>query len=332
MSMTTTGSGPKLSWLSVKNASSQKILAWLTLVGVGAAVYVWVLPFVLVIASMTVKLIILGFIAWVMLMFLANARFRWAIGFLVQRLINALVTGIIKRDPVGVMKNYLREVDENLVKLSDRIGEIRGAITKAKSDLQNDTNEKEASEQILLGHKRNGTTDSASARTEANKIRRREQSIARMTAEIQQGEAIIAFLGRYHEQAQAYREDLKDNILFTERERKRVKTSAAAFRAVKSILKGGSVGAEMYEEANEYAREDAARFVGEMQQFVSESQGALESFSLQQDGAVQQVLARLEEKGKDSLLLGYQPGTPVPMAAGGERESVATSVDRFLNL
>lgn len=330
MSLTTT-SGKSTGFLSLKNEGAQRFLGWAGLAGIVGVFAYYVLPIVLAMTILIAKIVIIGGFAWLVLMFLLNPRFRWAMGFLVQRTINLLVSGIISQDPIGVMKSYLREVNENLVKLSDRIAEIRGAVTKARRDRENDMAEKQRAEQTLLAYKQRNEEMSPGARTQANIIIRREQSIARMDGEIEQGEKIIDFLGRYHAQAEAYRDDMKDNILMTERERKRVKTSAAAFKAAKSILAGGSVGADMYDEALEFAREDAARMVGEMQQFVSESAGALQSFELQQDGAVMQVLARLEEKGKGSLLLDYQPGQPAPLSSEREERVLApASVERFL--
>jgi chromosome segregation ATPase len=245
-----------------------------------------------------------------------DPKFRWSIGFLTQRIVGLFASLIVTNDPIGVMRYRLKEAKAMLQELLNSIAELRGAVDKAYRD--RDTYQQEldkaegrlsAAQKRAEGNRPNG----AMMATQANMALRRRRSIESINREIAQGENMIKLLERYAEQSEAYVLDMGDNISFTERERKRLKTAFSAFKAAANILKGKSVGAEMYEEALDRANEDAAMMIGEMKQFISESRGALEGFELDKEGAVEQALKNIEAKSQGSLMLEFQPGMGLPL-------------------
>lgn len=322
-----------LGFLDIRNEKSQKLLGWLAVGAVGLGVWNWVLPWVLFTLVGTIKVVVLGVILVTLLTVVLDPRFRWMIGYLTQRLVGLLTSAIINNDPIGVMKARLREMNSTYSVFRERIAELRGSVEKALRDMEVYVAELQQAEGKLKAAQRKSPQPTALISTLANTIQRRQTAIDRIKKEIEQGRNMISLLERYAAKSEAYIADTSDNISMVERERKRLKTAFSAFAAAKKILKGQTVGADMYDEALDVASEQASAMVGEMKQFITESRSAIEGFELEQEGAVETVLARIEQKSTNSKMLGYQPGVPlnlqtdkvpVPISAGAD-------ISRFLD-
>lgn len=320
-------------FLDVRNEKAQKILGWLAIGGVGLAVWTWVLPWVLFTLVGTIKVVVLGVIFVALLTVVLDPRFRWMIGYLAQRFVGLLTSAIINSDPIGVMKARLREMRSAYNEFMARIAELRGSVEKAGRDRALYAQELEQAEGKLKAARKKEQPNVALIGTLANTIKRRENGITRINKEIAQGENMISLLERVLAKSEAYIADTSDNIMFTERERKRLKTAWSAFAAAKKILKGQTVGADMYDEALDVASEQAAAMIGEMKQFITESRSGIESFELEQEGAVETVLARIEAKSNKSKMLEYQPGVPLDLKAHKQSVLVSAEADirRFLD-
>ena len=322
-----------LGFLNIRNEKAQKLFGWLAVGGIGLGVWNWVLPWVLFTLVGTLKVVALGSILTVFTMMVLDRRFRWTIGYLTQRFVGLLTSAIINTDPIGVMKARLREMQSTYNEFLARIAELRGSVEKALRDMSVYVGELDAAEGQLKAARKRVQPPIAQINTLSSTILRRQNAIERIKKEVEQGRNMISLLERYAAKSEAYVADTSDNILMVERERKRLKTAFSAFAAAKKILKGQTVGADMYDEALDVANEQASAMVGEMKQFITESRSAIEGFELEQEGAVETVMARIEKKSADSKMLEYQPGVSLNLQADKVPVPVSASVDigRFLN-
>lgn len=321
-----------LGFLNIRNEKAQKLFGWLAVGGIGLGVWNWVLPWVLFTLVGTLKVVAIGSILAVFAMVVLDPRFRWMIGYLTQRFVGLLTSAIITSDPIGVMKARLREMQSSYSELLARIADLRGSIEKALRDMSVYVEELEAAEGQLRAANKKAQPPTGLINTLASTILRRQNAIDRIKKEVEQGRNMISLLERYAAKSEAYVADTSDNILMVERERKRVKKAFAAFAEAKKILRGQTVGADMYDEALDVANEQASAMVGEMKQFITESRSAIEGFELEQEGAVETVMARIEKKSADSKMLEYQPGVSLNLQADKVPVPVSASVDinRFL--
>lgn len=252
--------------------------------------------------------------------------------------IRALVGFFVTIDPIGIMKNYLQDVNKTIVEFSSRISELRGAIDQAIADRDLFQKEYDEAMATVSAYRKKGQEDDPGVQTQASIANRRRTSITDLSKLIVQMEAILRILERYFNKSKAYRDDLKDTIDFEARRRKAIKSASAAFNAAKEILAGNTIGAEFYDEALMAAQEQAANMVGEMKQWVFESQDMLKTFEMKEAASVELALARIEEQERSggSLLLEYNPGQLAPVIDGrekvpAERPSTTQDVERFLS-
>lgn len=250
--------------------------------------------------------------------------------------VRALVGFFVTLDPIGIMKNYLQDVNKTIAQFSNRISDLRGAIDQAKDDLEGFHDEYKKAMAYVAAARKNGREDDPSVRTQANIANRRKDSMDDLGKLVVQMEAILRLLERYFDKSKAYRDDLKDTIDFEARRRKSLKAAAGAFQAAKRILAGDTIGADFYDEAMAAAQQQAAQMVGEMKQWVFESGDILKTFEMQEAASVEMALQRLEQQEKTggSLLLDYSPGVPIPQAGEQVKTAVRSTagqdIERFL--
>jgi chromosome segregation ATPase len=132
---------------------------------------------------------------------------------------------------------------------SEQIGNLRGAIDTTKEDLEQYQHEYEEAMAYVAAARKRGDENDPSVQTQASIAERRRSSLADVGKLLEQMQAILALLERYYTKSVAYRDDLKDNISFTERKRKTLKIASSAFQKAASILRGDTIGAEFYDAA-----------------------------------------------------------------------------------
>lgn len=326
-------SSNSLGFLSVRNEKAQKLLGWLAVGGIGLGIWTFILPWVLYTLIGTAQVAAIIAVLFVFGMIVLDPRFRWMVGYLTQRLVGLLTSLVINTDPIGVMKARLRELKSTYEEFIERIGELRGSVEKALRDMEVYVNELQDAEGKLKAAQKRSPQPTALISTFANTIDRRQKAIDRIKKEIDQGRNMISLLERYAERSEAYISDTSDNITFTERERKRLKTAFSAFASARKILKGQTVGADMYDEALDVASEQASAMVGEMKQFITESRSAIEGFELEREGAVETVLARIQAKSAESpLMLQHMPGIEIKVSdtVSTPATSVRADITEFL--
>lgn len=340
MSMTTTNPGGKSFW-ALTNTAPESIAGKALLLAGGTAAAYYVVPVLTSIAWSLASLI------GAALTITVGATALFALGAIIidGRLVKLLDYGyrlvvrgllgfFITLDPIGIMKNYLQDVNKTIATFAEKISDLRKAINKAREDRNTFQQEYEEAMSMVSAAKKLNPADPV-INTESNKANRRHRSIQELDKLIAQMEAILGILERYFAKSKAYRDDLKDTIDFEARRRAAMKSAASAFSAARRILSGNDVGAEFYDAALEATQQQVAGMIGEMQQWVFESQDILKTFELQEAAAVERALKRLEEQEHGSKVLEYKPGDAVTIVEQStanpvERRSVSADVESFL--
>lgn len=319
-----------VSFLSPRNESTQNLLGTLVVVAVGGTIAYFILPFVLAIAVLGLKLFVIGGLLVFGLFAVFNGQIRKAAGYLFQALIRKFWRTAIKKDAVGIMKFYYKEVEKSIAQFAARIGVVRGVISQIDAEIIEAKAERDGSLDVLRAAKDQNLPLSDALQTEAKKVERRDVRIAALEKNRIVFENLVGRLERYFSKSKAYKDDLADQIREAERTQKSVRAAGAAFKAAASILRGDSEGAQHYSDSLDFIREEAAGIVGDIEQFVFETKDAMEIESLRDAGAVSRVMDRLTERESKSPLLEYRPGQSagIPMPKTAEAEPV--SVDRFL--
>ena len=214
------------------------------------------------------------------------------------------ITGIfVKIDPIAVLKSYIDHLESSLSKMTKQINQLRGQMHKLKELIVN--NQKEIQTNLRDATKYRDTEKQAQMILKTRKAGRLQDSNMRLEDLYKRMETLYRILTKMQETSYVMAEDLKDQVMVKETERKAILASHSAMNSAMSILKGDPDKRVMFDMALEAIANDVSSKMGEMEQFMDMSEKIMKGIDLQ-NGVFEEELKLLEdwEKKGSSLLLG----------------------------
>jgi len=119
-------------------------------------------------------------------------------------------------------------------------------------------------------------------------------------------EVLYRVLNKMHENSAILVEDVTDQVMVKEQERKAITAGNSAMKSAMSIIKGDTDKRAIFDQALEAIADDVSNKVGEMERFMEMSEGFMQSMDLQNGVFEEEGLKMLEkwENESTSLLLG----------------------------
>ena len=212
------------------------------------------------------------------------------------------ITGIfITIDPIGILKNYISDLEGNLRKMSKQIGDIRGQMRKLKTLVE--TNEKEIANNMALASaakKKGNTTQLTLSSRKAARLKESNKKYTNLTNRMQ---VIYRILTKMYNNSEILLEDTKDQVKVKEQEFKAIRASHGAMKSAMSVISGDPDKRAMFDAAMEVVADDVSNKVGEMERMMEMSSSFMESIDLQNGVFEEKGIKMLEEWEKKSTLL-----------------------------
>ena len=220
------------------------------------------------------------------------------------------ITGMfVQIDPIGVLKSYVEDLQDNLRKMNKQVGILRGQMHKLQETINN--NKKEISSNLALANKAKEHEKQNIMVLKARKAGRLKESNMKLEDLYKKMEVLYRVLVKMYENSEIMMEDLKDQVSVKETERKAIRASHSAMQSAMSIISGNGDKREMFDMALEAIAEDVSQKIGEMERFMDLSTNFMDSVDLQNGIFEEEGMALLEkwEKEGTSLLLGDEKQT-----------------------
>lgn len=220
------------------------------------------------------------------------------------------VTGMfVQIDPIGILKTYVDELQNNLRKMNKQISQLRAQMHKMKEVIV--TNQREINNNLELAGKAKETNKRNVMILKSRRASRLKESNIRLDELYKKMEVLYRVLTKMYENSSILAEDIKDQVAVKEIERKAIHASHGAMKSAMSIINGDPDQRAMFDMAMENITEDVANKVGEMERFMEMSANFMDSVDLQNGVFEEKGLQMLEqwEKESDSLLLGEEKGS-----------------------
>lgn len=213
------------------------------------------------------------------------------------------ITGIfVTIDPIGILKNYVEDLQDNLSKMGKQIGSLRGQMRKIKNLM--DENTAEINENMLIAKKAKEQGNQKALTLAARKAARLKESNAKYLTLHKKMTILHRVLTKMYANSEILLEDTKDQVKLKEQERKAIRASHSAMKSAMNIISGNSDQRAMFDAAMENIADDVANKVGEMERFMEMSSSFMDSVDLQSGVFEEKGLKMLEEwEQKSSLLL-----------------------------
>ncbi len=230
------------------------------------------------------------------------------------------VTGLfVQIDPIGILKSYVEDLEDNLRKMNKQIAQLRGQMHKLKEIIFN--NKKQIESNLNLASKAKEKNKQAIMILKSRKAGRLKESNVRLEDLYKKMEILYRVLTKMYENSEILKEDIKDQVAVKEQERKAIRASHSAMKSAMSIISGDPDKRAMFDAAMERITDDVSEKVGEMERFMEMSANFMDSVDLQNGVFEEEGLKMLEKWEKEgvSLILGEEKETLL-LKANSEEE------------
>lgn len=247
-----------------------------------------------------------------------DPKMRNLIGY-AYRSVMRWITGLfVTIDPIGVLKNYIEDLQNNLRNMNKQIGVLKGQMHKLNEVIQQ--NKRQIKSNLHLASKAKEKNKQSMMILKSRKAGRLRESNMRLEDLYKKMEVLYRVLTKMYENSEILLEDVKDQVMVKEQERKAIRASHGAMKSAMNIISGNKDTRQMFDMALEAIAEDVSQKVGEMERFMEMSANFMDSVDLQNGIFEEEGLAMLEKWEKEgvSLILGEEKETLLLDAAKEE--------------
>lgn len=235
-----------------------------------------------------------------------DPKIRNLVFYAYKSVMRAITGMFVQIDPIGILKTYVEELQNNLRKMNKQISQLRAQMHKLKELIVN--NEREISSNLKLAGKAKETNKRNVMILKSRRAGRLKDSNMRLEELYKKMEVLYRVLTKMYENSQILAEDINDQVSVKEQERKAIHASHGAMKSAMSVINGDPDQRAMFDMAMENITEDVANKVGEMERFMEMSANFMDSVDLQNGVFEEEGMQMLEqwEKESTSLLLGEE--------------------------
>lgn len=242
-------------------------------------------------------LLVLGAIIYMVL----DPKMRTLIGYMYKSIMR-WVTGIfVTIDPIGILKNYISDLEKNLSKMSEQIGVLKGQITKLTHNVTE--NSKEIETQLRMAQVARNQNQEAQMMLATRKAARLQDTNEKYQNLLGKMDILSKVLTKMYQNSEILLEDTRDQVKLKEQERKAIRTSHSAMKSAMNVISGNADQRILFDQALEYIADDVAYKVGEMERFMELSENFMSSVDLQNGVFEEEGLKMLQEYEEKSKLL-----------------------------
>lgn len=263
----------------------------------------YLMPFIITALANTLYAAFLGGSLLAIIALVMNNKFRALCGAMFKSAMRALTGLFITIDPIGILKNYLDDMDERLQAIGDNIGKLNGQKQKLDRTIAEEQQLADEAAHLASAAKKQG--NQVAIASNMRKAARSQDFIKKLQTIREKMEFLSRILMKMRNSVSFLRDDTADQIRVLEMEYKSVK---AAHKAMKSaeVLVAGSEARELFEQSAEFLAEDIANKLGEMETFMELSEGFMMNVDLQNGVWDEKGLAMLESFEQTGSLLSYE--------------------------
>jgi len=306
-------------WKRPEGVTGMIFLAGL-IIGGGYLLYL-ALPTLIVLIQNTLYLAILLAVLAAIVYMVLDPKMRNLVGYMYKNVMRWLTGLFVTIDPVGILKNYVEDLKDNLSKMSKQIGALRGQMRKIKNLIEQ--NEREIDNNMKLASAAREQGKDKQMMLSSRKAARLKETNKKYKELHGKMEVMYRILTKMYQNSEILLEDVKDQVKLKEQERKAIRASHSAMKSAMSVISGDPDKRAMFDAAMEAIADDVAMKVGEMERFMEMSANFMDSVDLQNGVFEEEGLKMLEKWEQEStlLLMGEQERNNL-LDAGNESETL----------
>ncbi len=276
----------------------------------------WLLSLTSNLIYLSGMLLVLGAIIYMVL----DPKMRTLIGYMYKSIMRWITGVFVTIDPIGILKNYISELEKNLSKMSEQIGVLKGQMRKLQNDVTE--NSREIENQLRMAQVARTQSQEAQMVLATRKAARLQDTNEKYQHLLSKMDILSKVLTKMYQNSEILLEDTRDQVKLKEQERKAIRASHSAMKSAMNVISGNADQRILFDQALEHIAEDVANKVGEMERFMELSENFMSSVDLQ-NGVFEEeglkMLQQYEEKSK-LLLMGGKSESLNLQSKAPERE------------
>jgi len=230
-----------------------------------------------------------------------DKKTRTLISYMYQNIMRKITGIFVTIDPIGILKNYISDLESNLKKMGKQIGGLKGQMRKIKTMVEE--NNREIENNMIIAKKAKQIGQESQLVLATRKAARLKESNSKYVALHKKMAVLYKVLTKMYSNSEILLIDTKDQVKVKEQEYNAIKASNSAMKSAMSIIKGDPDRRAMFDQAMEHIADDVSNKVGEMEQFMEMSSDFMNSIDVQNGVFEEKGLRMLEEYEKKSTLL-----------------------------
>jgi hypothetical protein len=290
---------PKSFWKRPEGVTGTIFL--LGLIGGAGYLFVTFLPQIIALASnvlyLSLMLLALGAIVYMVL----DPKMRNLVWYMYKSVMRWVTGLFVQIDPIGILKSYVEDLQDNLAKMRKQIGILKGQMRKIATLME--TNNKEINNHMKLASAAKDKGKDQQMLLSTRKAARLKESNEKYRTLHQKMEVMYRILTKMHQNSEILLEDTKDQVKLKEQERKAIRASHSAMKSAMNVMSGDPDKRAMFDMAMEAVADDVASKVGEMERFMEMSANFMDSVDLQNGIFEEEGLKMLEKWENESTLM-----------------------------
>jgi hypothetical protein len=293
---------PRTFWERPEGVTGQ-IVGVAALGALGCLLY-QVLPLLITLLQNTIYATLLG-VAALALGFVVTDRRFWRLGsYMYQSLMRRITQVFVEIDPIGIMQNYVEELEKKLANMGTRIASLSGMIRSCQQEISKNEGIRSASLLMVReAHKAGKAMVVAEESRQAGRMHDANVTYQDLLSKMQ---LLYTVLVKYQDISRFLIKDIRREIDVKQRRRQMTDAAYSAIASARSIINGDPDARAMFDLANEYLANDYAMKIGEIEDFVRMSDTFVSTVDLQNgvyEGNAMKMIEEWERRG-DSILLG----------------------------
>lgn len=242
------------------------------------------------------------------ILFLAtNTQFQTLISYLFKSAMRKATGLFVEIDPIGIMKNYIRDLRGRQREMAEARDKLSGQIQVCEKKIKENERNYDKAMNIAAEAVKQGK-QSAMQVNSRQAMRLEKLNNETLVPMLNTMRLHLRGINKYHEATDTFILDLQNEVEAKSQERDMILSSYSAMSAAKRILNGDTDRKELFDQAMEFVVEDYGMKMGEINSFLEDSKPFIEGLDLQNGVYEAEALKRVQswESKADSLLLGDQ--------------------------
>lgn len=264
------------------------------------------LPWIIGLIQNTITLAILLIVLAAIVYMVLDPRMRNLVWYAYKSVMRSVTGMFVQIDPIGILKSYVEDLQDNLVKMRKQIGVLKGQMRKLQTLMEDNDRTIDESMKMASAARDKGMDNQVMLNT--RKAARLKESNEKYQVLHQKMEVMYRILTKMHSNSEILLEDTKDQVNLKEQERKAIRTSHSAMRSAMSVISGDPDKRAMFDAAMEAVADDVASKVGEMERFMEMSSNLMQSIDLQNGVFEEEGMKMLEKWEQESTLMLLEGG------------------------